>query len=407
MAVEFCNKNTLFANGPVFTGGGGMHEKAWVLVKEGRIASVSAEPITPGADARVVDLGGRTLLPGFIDCHVHLYLDSTGDPFASLAGVNPQELALKAASHAVATIMAGVTTVRDLGDMHYAVMAVRDAVNQGLLPGPRILAAGRVVCITGGHGWHIGGRQADGPEEVRKAVREQIRAGCDVVKLMATGGVLTPGGKPGQAQLDLEELAAGADEAHRLGRRAAAHAQGTEGIKNALRAGIDTIEHGNFLDPEAMELMQNRGAVLVPTLSAPVNILRGGVEGGVPAGALETTGRVKEAHFESFRRAADCGVKMAMGTDAGTPFNRHGANLEEIALMAASGCKTEKALLAATGGAAKALGLDDVGIVAPGMLADLVVVKGDPLADPGLLASSENIICVMKDGRFVKAPDRD
>ena len=404
MSIDFGTDKTLFVNGPVFTGDGEILPNGEVTVESGRIVRVAHAKSEPYADANVVDLTGNMLLPGFIDCHVHLYLEGNGDPFTPLAQISPQALALQAASRAADTLMAGITTVRDMGDMHGVVRALRDAVKQGLLPGPRILAAGAMICMTGGHGWHIGGRQADGPDEVRKAVREQVRAGCDVVKLMATGGVLTPGGQPGQAHYTLDELRAGVEEAHRLGRKAGAHAQGTEGIKNSLHAGMDTIEHGIFLDREAIDLMLEKDAALVPTLSVPMNMMRAGEKGGVPAWAMDSVKRVKQAHFDSFEKAAQSGVRLAMGTDAGTPHTPHGTNLGELALMASSGCTPAQALLAATSGAAKALGLDELGIIAPGNVADLVVAKGDPLGDPGLLADPAKILYVMKEGRMAKAP---
>jgi imidazolonepropionase-like amidohydrolase len=260
-------------------------------------------------------------------------------------------------------------------------MALRDAFARGEFPGPRLLCAGKLITMTGGHGWPIG-RQADGADEVRKAVREQLRAGADVIKLMATGGVLTPGVEPGAAQLTEDELRAGIEEAHRADRRTASHAQGTTGVKNAIRAGIDSIEHGIYLDDEAVEMMRDRGVVLVPTLAAPYQIVVAGEARGIPAYAVEKSRRVMEAHFDSFKRAVAAGVTIAAGNDGGTPFNPAHDLVTELRLMITHGMSAVEALRTAGHGSAVALGLaDEIGTVQAGKQADLLVVDGDPLAD--------------------------
>jgi succinate dehydrogenase hydrophobic anchor subunit len=216
-----------------------------VVVDERRIGAILTD--RGPHDEAVLDLGGLTLLPGLINCHVHLCLSGEADPSRTLTDETYAATVVSAVVRARRTVEAGVTTVRDLGGREYAELAVRDAVRAGVIPGPRVLCAGRAVCITGGHGWRLLGRQADGADDLRRAVREQLRAGADVIKLVATGGVMTPGVDPRAAQLTLEELRAGVDEAHRARRRAAAHAMADEGIAWCLDAGIDTIEHGVFL----------------------------------------------------------------------------------------------------------------------------------------------------------------
>jgi imidazolonepropionase-like amidohydrolase len=254
--------------------------------------------------------------------------------------------------------------------------------------------------MTGGHG-HWVGREADGPDDVRKAVREQLRAGADCIKLIATGGVMTPGVDPRSPQFTEEEMRAGVEEAHKAFRVVGAHAQATEGIKNAVRAGVDSIEHGIYLDDEAVALMRERGTVLVPTLIAPVQISRHGIAAGVPAFMVEKSDRVQSVHRESFTRALHAGVRIAMGTDAGTPFNRHGANAEELALMVAAGMTPAQALVAATRTAAELLGLaEQTGTLAPGKQADLLVVEGDPLSEIGVLSSG--VVGVMRAGSWVR-----
>jgi len=295
-----------------------------------------------------------------------------------------------------------VTTVRDLGGRDHIDVAIRNAIESGLIPGPRIICSGRPVCMTGGHGWEFG-READGIDGVREAVREQLKAGIDVVKLMATGGIMTKGVEPGSAQFTLEELIAGVEEAKKAGRRTATHAQGNEGIKNALWAGIDSIEHGIFLDDEAIELMIERKTYFVPTLSAPYHIIKAGIKKGVPAFAVEKSKAVAKAHLQSVRKAYKAGVAIAMGTDAGTPFNRHGENLKEMELLANAGFTPMEAIVATTRTASEVLGLEKrIGTLEKGKRADLIVVDGDPLKEIRLLQEKEKILAVMKEGQFYK-----
>jgi len=394
---------TAFVNGPVFIGDGRILEKGTVIVEGQRIVKITAgEPSIP-AEARRIDLSGHMLFPGFIDCHVHLCLDGSVNPVASINTQGLSMLTLKAADSARKTLMAGVTTVRDMGGMESVVISIRDAVRNGLIPGPRILASARLVCITGGHGWEIGGREADGPHEIRKAVREQIRAGCDIVKLMATGGVLTPGSEPGSPQMTQEELRAGIEEAHKAGRLTAAHAQGQSGIENAVRAGIDSIEHGIFLNEKIIALMLEKNTALIPTLSAPINILKGEGKPGVPDEIIKKTAQVKAAHVNSIIMAKSADITIAMGTDAGTPLNHHGQNLNEIKYMTEIGFSSEQALRAATQTASKIIGMEkDLGTLEQGKLADLVVVKGNPLTDIDLITDPINIVWVMQAGTLVK-----
>ncbi|MGD8564191.1 MAG: amidohydrolase family protein [Desulfarculaceae bacterium] len=390
-------------NATLFIGNGDVLDNAGVVIDHGTIAKVLKAEDQPPPDLECIDLSGKMLFPGFIDCHVHLCLDGSADPMTNAINDSPAKMTLKAARHARDTLMAGVTTVRDMGAFAGIDTALRDAVAAGQMPGPRILAAGRVICMTGGHGWQLGGREADGPDEVRRAAREQIKAGCDHVKLMATGGVLTPGVDPGSTQLTKEELRAGIEEAHKAGRLTSAHAQGRDGILNSLWAGIDSIEHGIFLDQQAMELMLERGVPLVPTLAPGLNVLAKGVEAGVPSFAVEKNKWVVPQHLQMLEMAHDGGVCIASGTDAGTPFNRHGANLAEIVNLAQNGLSPSEALCAATGIAAQVLGLEqEIGLIKEGMAADLVAVSGNPLEQIDLLLSAQAIHMVMQGGRIVR-----
>jgi len=392
-----------FVDGRVIVGDGRMIENATVLVEDGKILKIGQSSKNIAKDFQKISLGGRTLLPGFIDAHIHICMDGSPDPMAAFLSESPTMTALKAARSACRTLMAGVTTVRDMGGKDGIDFGLRQAINSGLIPGPRILISGRLICMTGGHGWQVG-LEANGPDEVRQAAREQIKAGSDIVKLMATGGVMTPGVEPGSEQFTEEELRAGVEEAHKAGKKTATHAMGTRGIQNALRAGIDSIEHGVYLDDETVSMMIERNSFLIPTISALYNIESKGIEAGIPAFAVEKTLKVKPFHLESIRMAREAGVSIAAGTDAGTPFNLHGENLREIKLLVDyGGFSPMGAIEAGTGVAARVLGLDEeLGTVAEGKVADLVMVKGNPLDDIDLLLNPESICLVMQRGKIVK-----
>jgi len=393
----------IFRDAFIIDGKGNVIDRGFVVVEKNRISKVGKGPGPAEQNGdEVIDLGGRSLLPGLIDCHVHLCIDGSADPMQSLRKDSEQMVTLKAARNAYLSLLAGVTTIRDLGSLNGITVSLRDAINLGITIGPRIVCCNQAVCITGGQGWEFS-RQADGVDEVRQAVREQLRTGANFIKLMSTGGVMTPGIDPGAAQFTYEELRAGVEEAHKAGRKAASHAQGNEGIKNSLRAGIDTIEHGIFLDDEAIGLFLEKKAVLVPTLSAPFNIMGKGEKSGIPAFVIEKTQRVKDTHTESTKKAYQAGIPIAMGADAGTPFNGHGENLKELELLVAIGLSPMEAILSATHIAAETVGLSQmIGTIEEGKFADLIIVEGDPLKDIKILQNKNNIIAIMKDGRFFK-----
>ena len=394
---------TALVQARVVVGDGRVLEKGTVLVEGDRIIKVSSKNMAAPKNAQRLSLEGCTLLPGFIDAHIHLCMDGSADPVARCIQESAITTTLKAAHFARETLMAGITTVRDMGGVAGIDLGLKQAFRSGLVPGPRMLVSGQLICMTGGHGWQLG-REANGPDEVRRAAREQIKAGVDIVKLMATGGVLTPGVGPGSEQFTEEELRAGVEEAHKAGRKTATHAMGTKGIMNALRAGIDSIEHGVYLDEETVSLMKKQGVALIPTISALYHIETKGLAAGIPAFAVEKTLRVKPFHLESIRMARAAGVKVAAGTDAGTPFNHHGANLGEIRLLVEyGGFSAAEAIEASTRVSAQVLGLDaELGTIAEGKIADLVAVRGNPLEDIGLLADRESVRLVMQGGRIVK-----
>ena len=390
-----------FVDGAVIVGDGRVLEHATVLVEGERIVKVAEGNVSIPKDAQKIPMDGQMLLPGFIDSHIHICFDCSPDPMASALSESQTMTTLKAANSARQTLLAGVTSVRDMGGKDGIDLGIRQAINSGLIPGPRMIVSGQLICMTGGHGWQVG-LEANGVDEVRKAARGQVKAGVDIVKLMATGGVLTPAVEPGSEQLTEEELRAGVEEAHKAGKKTATHAMGTRGILNALRAGIDSIEHGVYLDEEAVSLMMERDVPLIPTLSALFNIASKGIEAGIPAFAVEKTLKVKPFHLESIRMAREAGVRVAMGTDAGTPFNIHGENLGELKFLVDCGFSPMEAIEAGTRIAAQVLGLEkELGTLEEGKLADLILIEGNPLEDIEILAKRELIRLVMKDGKQV------
>ncbi len=357
----------------------------------GRIEAVG--DLDPRGDERVVDLSGKTVTPGLVDAHVHFSLSGERS-VEDVVGMSDAELTLVEARNARKTLEAGVTGARVMGARDIDV-ALKRAVEAGDVPGPRMVANCRSITITGGHGHHMG-REIDGPTEARKAVREQVKLGADFIKFMATGGVTTPGSDPGAVAFTEEELHALVDEAHRRGVHTATHAHGGEGVKAAIRAGVDTVEHGTFLDDEAVDLFLERDATLVPTLSAPYHIVRN-TEAATKEDVTKTE-FVYDRHIESFKMAAEAGVRIAGGTDAGTPFNVHGGNASEVQFMAQHAMEPLDAIRAMTETAADAVGLDDCGVVEPGAYADLLVFDDDPLSDLTVL---NDPTAVLKGGRVV------
>lgn len=373
-----------------------------VLCSDGQISAIGRGIDAP-AGAAAIDCGGQYLLPGLIDCHVHLTSGGTPGEMNDARDRPLPIAAWHAAEYARRTLHAGVTTVRDLGAVAHLNIHLARAIDDGLVEGPTVLAAGLGVTMTGGHGHGFIAREADGPDETRKAVREQLRAGARAIKLFASGGVMTPGVDPRSPSLTEDELRAAVEEAHKAFRVVAAHAQATDGVKNAVRAGVDSIEHGVWLDEEAIALMVERGTYLVPTLTAPHHIAYGGLEAGIPPFMVEKAYQVLTDHLASYRAALSAGVRLAMGTDEGTPLNRPGENAQEIVRMAEHGLSPAAAILAATAWAADLLRIG-AGRLEPGLRADIIALHGDPLADISILAEPGEFAGVIKGGRVVRGP---
>ncbi len=366
--------------------------------------------ITAPSGSQVIDVGGRSVLPGLIDAHTHLLSEPAGSyPEMVTRSLREGEAdrALRGAANAWATLRAGFTTVRNVGGS-LADRSLRDAIDRGRLPGPRMLVANYSIGITGGHCDHSNSVHpeklghdpdyregiADGPTALRRAVRYQIKHGADVIKVCATGGVLSQGDGVGAPQLTPEELAAIVDEANRAERKVAAHAHGNQGIRDAVAAGVHSIEHGSILDRATVAQMRRRGVFLVPTTYVGRYVEKAADAGRLSADSARKAKAIAPRMRESFRLAYKGGVKIANGSDAGV--FPHGDNARELAEMVALGMSPEDAILAATSRAAELLGLADVGQLAPGFRGDLIVVDGDPLTDISALSSPR---LVVKGGR--------
>jgi imidazolonepropionase-like amidohydrolase len=388
---------------------------AVVVIEDNKIAAVgAARSVNVPANARIIDLGDVTLLPGFIDMHTHLIGRVLGDPAGDVALVRDFESfgAILGVQHARATLMAGFTTVRNVGAHgRFDDFALRKAIDEGWTEGPRIAAAGHSLGIRGGHCDENGFRPgmfdpgieegiADGPDQVRAAVRYQIKYGADVIKTCATAGVLSEGSAAvGVTQYTYEELKAMVDEASKLGRKVAAHAHGTEGIKIASRAGVASIEHGSFLDEEGARLMKANGTFLVPTLSAAEGVERAAKSGVLKGLRSQKALAAAAAVRNAIKLAVANKVPIAFGTDAGVV--PHGSNAHEFQLLVEwGGLSNMDALVAATSSAARLLGWEkNVGSLTAGKWADIVAVPGDPLKD---IRATEKVVFVMKNGVIFK-----
>ena len=349
-----------------------------------------------------IDLGGKWIIPGLIDCHIHMDLYGFGDTYQENL-VEDKLRTLRSARLMSDTLKAGFTTVRNLGTVNFIDFAVKAGIEAGYFPGPRIVTAGKIISMTCSGTEYFDGmfRVADGIDECRKAAREQLKEGADCLKLMATGAVMNPGGIPGAAQLNVDEIQAVVEEGLKLGKHTAAHAHGAQGILNAVKAGVRTIEHGTMADDKAIEAMAEAGTYLIPTMSQD-DLLMAHTD-TVPDFMIEKTSRMQGNYIDIVKKAAKAGIPIAMGTDAGTNYNYHGKNANEIVYLVENEIMTPiEAISAATITAAQAIEMDHlVGTLEAGKLADFLILNDDPLSDIQVLVHAANIDQVFKGGRPV------
>lgn len=394
----------IIENATVWSGERNQEPSARTLVIEGtRVARVvpAGEPVEAPAEARRINASGLFILPGLINSHTHICFNREPGAFHTGATEDPARVAIKAAKAAERTLYQGITTIRDLGAPHGIDITLRDMIREGLIEGPRMVVAGRCLCMTGGHG-HQFGLEVDGPDEARKGARLQLKLGADLLKVMATGGVMTRGVEPGSAQLTVAEMAAVVEEAAKVGTVVSAHAHGTEGIINAVSAGVLNIEHGTLLDEKGADLIAENQAYYTPTFISAQRIFEKGVQEGI-ADSVRKVKQMMEPRRKSLQLARKKGLKILIGSDAGTPANPHGMEslLGNMLLLQKEGMDAGEILTAATRHNAKALGLGHkIGRLDSGYEADLIAVTGNPLVD---LESLNSVSLVIKAGRVIRS----
>ncbi|MCU7553581.1 amidohydrolase family protein [Alteromonas sp. ASW11-19] len=407
---------TLIHAGKVFTGtSDDIQDAMTIVVEDNKIAAITDGYQSADEGDTVVDLKNATVMPGLMDMHVHLSSQHNGpQTYLARYTLNEADLALRAANYAEKTLMAGFTTVRNLGDGYNETVALRNAVDKGLFPGPRIYTAAKSIATTGGHADPSNGmsrslRPDTGPEdgvvngvaEAREAVRQRYQDGADVIKITATGGVLSVAKSGQNPQFMDDEVKAIVDTAADYGMTVAVHAHGKEGMKRAIRAGVDSIEHGTYMDEEAIALMKEHGTYYVPTILAGAFVAeKAKIDGYFPDIVRPKAAAIGPLIQETFAKAYQEGVNIAFGTDSGV--SAHGDNAQEFALMVEAGMPAAAALRSATVATADLLGVaDKLGTLEAGKLADIIAVSGDPLED---ITSMEKVSFVMKDGTIYKQP---
>ncbi|WP_431803308.1 amidohydrolase family protein [Halobacillus andaensis] len=371
-------------------------ETAYLVIEEDTIVEMGIGEPTNLESYEVIDCSGQYVLPGLIDCHVHLVWDGSPDPQSIINPFESDVITLRAYKHAMQTLKLGITTVRDVGSPERTVLHLRNDINNKHLQGPTIVASGAPICMTGGHVYYLG-YESDGPDEVRKNTRKVLKEGADLIKVMATGGIYTFGEEPGSPQLTLDELRAAKEEAAKKNKKVAAHADGLEGIMNCLEVGIDTIEHGIYADKNALSIMKDKGTFLVPTMIVMRQLSQ---DPKIPAWALDKAKEVVAPQQEMLEEAIRMGVNIATGTDCGSPVTPPEYYFDELTIMNEAGMSPMEVIQASTRVAADCLGLEDRGVLAEGKKADLLITGENPLED---LSSLRNDKQIMKNGEFITA----
>jgi imidazolonepropionase-like amidohydrolase len=390
----------------VVDGRGVRADRADVLLKDGRIARIDATIEAP-AGVQTLDLAAKTIVPGLMNAHAHITLDGTSpDPETVLRSETPASNAIRSAARLRRVLASGVTTIRDVGAPWGVDIALRRLVEAGEIPGPRMVTCGRNLCMTGGHGNWMG-QEADGADGLRLAVRTQIKAGATAIKVMSTGGMMTPNQIAGAPQLTIEEMSAACDEAHKAGFPVAAHAESDAGVRNAVLAGVDSVEHGHGATVETLQLMLDRGTTLTPTMLSDRRIIEAPPDAGIPQFVVDKCVPLGDALIETLHHAFRMGVTITAGNDGGAPLVEIGEMAEELALYVQHGLSAQKALESGTINTARLFRVPEVGYLEPGWHADILVVDGDPLADinalrnPGIVIRAGTVAA--RDGQLVTA----
>src|SRR6056297_1277230 len=397
--------HTVLKGMSLIDGTGQIIEDALLVFEDHIIRQVGKkEEVDIPEEARKYDLKGKFVIPGLIDAHIHLDMHGMSDTYHESL-VEDKLRSIRSGLEMGNTIRAGITTVRNAGSAHYIDIAVKKAVEEGLIVGPRILASGKIICMHSAGNEYFEGlyHEANGVDENRRAAREQLKEGADLLKVMATGAIMNPGGVPGAPQLNMDEIQAVVEEGKKVGKHTAAHAHGAQGIKNAVAAGVRTIEHGTLADEEALQMMLDQDVFLTSTLSSNFWMLYGQTKDGLPQFMSEKANEVAKIRRENLHRANDMGVNIMMGTDAGTPYNFHGRNAMELVQYVKLGLMDEMgAIMASTRTAADGIGLlDQIGTLEKEKFADCVVLKENPLENIESIASIENIYLVFKEGSLI------
>lgn len=379
----------ILADARLVDGRGVVMDRGNVRIDGSVIVEIGSDRRPPGIP--VIDASGRTVCPGLMNAHVHLSFDGTVDPEPTFRNEGDVETTLRALPQLSEMLSRGVTTVRDLGGKEAVTLGLARAVESGLVLGPRVLAAGRVITMTGGHG-HWMGIEVDGSDEARKATRKMLKAGATVIKVMATAGMMTAGQQAGAPQLTIDEMRTCVEEAHKAGVPVAAHVESRDGAANAIEAGVDSIEHGHGLDEALLERMVRDGIALVPTISCDRAITSKGPDAGVPRFIVDDCARLAPTLEWALQRAIELGVTIAAGNDGGAPLTHPGDIVDELEIYVEMGLSPEEALASATSTTADLFGLKKVGLIETGYRADLLVLDGDPLETVDALRRPEIVI---------------